>query len=417
MDSETACACDWCIALDRGRLRLGAPSYRSGYHSDRARAGVRRIFADHKRLVRAQRNHLWAVGVGQRLRGWLRGLPEGEGLVLLLAFAVAIACISPFPDGANGARWALLSLIPFIARPSWPALAIPATAAISLAWSPDPLTGLDLAWHFTVLALIAVAAPADLSRVWWALGLGMAVNSVFVALQLAGFEPVSHRDGIFGAGLFFNRNTENNAAVLAVVALATLRDWRAWVLAPWVSLPLFAPPVSRTGLISLAAVGAAGIAHRHRWLALPGMVAVVILLLWLVGAGNRLGGNFQRIDTWTEATANLTFWGHGLGSFRHEFPGMEFAHNDALQIAYELGPLWVVVCAALVCYILWISAPGPRLVLVAFLVEGLFDFALYQPVSGMVAALCVGAALRGRTDLRRRISDRQLVDRTSQIVA
>src|SRR5262249_54357301 len=156
-------------------------------------------------------------------------------------------------------RWALMSLAPFFALSQGariPAIAWPVLAymAASLAWSPDPWAGADLVWHFTVLLIIAMIAPADLSRVYWAIGLGLAINTAVGMLQLEGYERVAPV-GLEATGLFFNRNQQNCFIAMALVGLLALRDWRAVTLAIFVAIPLLTPPVSRGPMVALAAAG------------------------------------------------------------------------------------------------------------------------------------------------------------------
>lgn len=328
-----------------------------------------------------------------------------EGLVVLLAFLVACACISPFPDGAIGVRWAVLSVgvptLVIVSRTQVPWIVI-AALALPLAWSPDPIGGVELWWSFVLLALVAAAGPTDLTRVYWAIGCGLAVNSAFAALQWIGFEPVDHVGGWTVSGLFFNKAQQNNFIALAVIGLLSLRDWRAYLLAAWCAFPMFAPTLSRGPLVALGMVGLVLLWRRSRGLAAAAACAAVLAVLWMIGQPGRLTSNADRLVTWIDAGQNLTAFGHGLGSFRWAYPEMEFAHNDGLQIAYELGIPGLIAFGSLICISLRAASHTERLILMAFLVEGLFGFPLYWPTTGFLAALCVGSALR-RHELRRSV--------------
>lgn len=332
---------------------------------------------------------------------------EAEKLVLALAFLLPIACISPLPDGAGAPRWALLCLVPFFAKIDGFSSKIGIFplffAGFSLVWSPDPVYGSMLAFHFVLLALVIMLAPKNLTQIVWAMGFGLALNAVVVAIQLAGFQPVKHVDGQPYAGLFFNRNQQNDLTAMVIVGLLCLRGWRALLLAAWISLPLWAPPVGRTPLVALAVAGAFAL---PRWWRIAALVGAGLAFFILAADPARITSGLQRLDTWTDAAGNLTILGHGLGSFRWAYPEMEWAHNDFLQISYELGLVGAAVIAALV----WIAVRAPlmpRLVLIVFLVEGLFDFPLYWPTTGFMAALCLGAALLARAELRDGVSVRE----------
>jgi hypothetical protein len=96
----------------------------------------------------------------------------------------------------------------------------------------------------------------------------------------------------------------------------------------------------------------------------------------------------------------FSFFGQGLGSFYHLYSWFEHAHNDLLQVTYETGFLGILLFLGFMAYCLW-SGPLPeRLVLLAFLVEGLFDFPLYMPSTSFLAALAAGSILRSRDPVR-----------------
>jgi hypothetical protein len=67
------------------------------------------------------------------------------------------------------------------------------------------------------------------------------------------------------------------------------------------------------------------------------------------------------------------------------------AHNDTLQMVYELGP-GALFFLGLEAYALYLARETERLVLIAFFVEGLTEFPLYMPVTGLIAALAIGHA-------------------------
>lgn len=332
---------------------------------------------------------------------------EAERLVVLLAFGVPVACISPFPDGATGTRWALLSIcvpVLFCIAPQVRNVtyAVMAYMAASLLWSPDPVAGLDLWWHFALIAMLVAIAPRDMTRIYWAMGLGLAVNSFVVLLQLMGFEPVTYMQ--IGSGLFFNKNQQNCVVAMVFLALISMDNWKASILASWVVLPLFAVGLSRTAAIALAVAGAFALKGWLRWIALAGGA---LLLLVLAGWAGRVDSNLQRIDTWLEATEHLSLLGNGLGSFRFAYPVMEHAHNDLLQISYELGFVGALGFVALGLFLIGGTRGAERLILIAFAVEGLFDFPLYQPATAFLAALCAGAVLRRGDWLRRLFAGRE----------
>ena len=330
----------------------------------------------------------------------------------LLAFAVTVACISPFPDGAMAPRWAILSLSPLIALRMGDTLAPVSIIAIlylalTLLWSPDRFMGAYLLWHFIVLAVIVSRETRDLESVFWAIGLGLAINTVFVIMQIDGLNPVNGTPGLASPGLFFNRNQQNCFVALAIVGLLSIRDWRAFCLAIFVSLPLWTSPIQRAPLIGLAAAGA--FLFIRRWpLMLPACVILIVGMVFnLVSEPARFTGVLMRVETWARMSEGLTFFGHGIGSFYWASPFMEYAHNDLLQIAYEFGVPGFLAALAFLCYCLVSGPIVPRLILVVFAVEGLFDFPLYQPASAFLAAMAAGHIIHARARLRRPFPDSQ----------
>jgi len=108
-----------------------------------------------------------------------------------------------------------------------------------------------------------------------------------------------------------------------------------------------------------------------------------------------------RLGTWYDAMHGFTVLGRGLGSFIVEFPRFqqyssplslrwENAHNDIVQILFELGIGGFVLIALFAIRLAQAERRPEFYALVVFLVEGLFGFPLYQPVTGGLAAVCAG---------------------------
>lgn len=274
----------------------------------------------------------------------------------------------------------------------WPCLLL-LYAAGSLAWSPDPMVGLGLWWQFALLFTVAWLAPDDMRPVYFAIGCGLAINSVVVAFQIEGFQPINHVAGQVASGLFFNKNYQNLFVALGVIGLLSTRQFLLAVIA---ALPLPILPLSRDPIVALAAAGAGAL---RGWWRVAAIAGGAVLLVALVGYSGRVLANVQRLQTWADAASHLSVFGHGLGSFRWAYPEMEYAHNDALQIAYELGIPGLVAGVSGSAYILWSGPSAERMIVLAFLVEGLFDFPLYQPATGFLAALAAGHVVRARCGL------------------
>jgi len=107
------------------------------------------------------------------------------------------------------------------------------------------------------------------------------------------------------------------------------------------------------------------------------------------------------MDIWSWTVANLSWFGWGVGNYITVFPVMEFAHNEPLHFAFELGLgsvfLWLVFAWALPGS----RAPAERAMLVAVLAEGMVGFPLHHAATAFVAAACAGhlASLRRRASI------------------
>lgn len=363
-----------------------------------------RLFAAHKGLVHRSS---WIFA------GRLPSL-SAEGLVAVLAFGMAAGFLPFLPDGAIGTRWAILCAAPFIALASgaripptvWVALGY---LAVTLAWSPDRWHGADLLWHFVLLSMVATLAPANLDGIFWALGLGLAINSAAVMFQIDG--TVTWTEVRPDSGLFFNRNQQNAIIALATIGLLSIRDWRAWMLALFDFIPMFTTPIQRGPFVALACAGAFLICRRYKFLIPAFAILIAGMVVHLMQADDRTNAIIARLSTWISVAMHTTPLGNGLGSLRWAYPEMEYAHNDALQVAYELGFPGLFCFLGVLCYIITRGSLVPRLVLIAFAVEGLFDFPLYQPATGFLAAVCAGHLLRARQPVRWSVAVRERFDR------
>lgn len=334
-------------------------------------------------------------------------------MAFVLGFLVTVGYL-PLPDGAHAGRWAALSiLVPLLLfvrqfRGILFPFLFPIMMAASLAWSPTPWTGLDQLWHFALAAAVVAIAP-PLEAVLLGAGAGLAVNAAVALAQAAGFSPVEAATG--NAGLFMNSNAQAEAIVLVVVGLAgqirTNADLSAFVrlcaFAGVISVPLALPPLPRGALVALAVAATLALPRLYRIaaFALAGLLAFILI------TPERVPAVAARAGLWLDVAERLTFWGQGLGGFAYFFPYWQYAHNDAIQIAHDLGVPGLVAFASVVAFCLWRGTGSARAVLVAFVVEGAFSFPLYQPTTLFLAACAVGSILGRRPDLRGDLAHRE----------
>lgn len=331
-------------------------------------------------------------------------------------FVLTVLYIPFLADAAVAPRWAWLSvgaplLLVFHARGEGVTLGhalglvFLALAAASLAWTPVPTReGADAAWQLAVLAGVwLLGNRLDLRPAWDGAGLGFAINSAIVAVQWSGHPILAQITA--PAGLFLNKNW---GAEPAAIVLAALLGHRRWWLAAAV-----APTVLLGGGWAAWGGSAAGMA-----LALRGRARVAVLAAVLLAAGGILAlaphqgaGLAARTAIWSDTAEALTPAGNGLGSFYLLFPRHaprfdttierpEHAHNDYLEVAYELGPLGLVLLLALLAYGLASDRRPERAALATVGIIACASFPLHQPVAGALAALACGHLCADRSGLR-----------------
>jgi hypothetical protein len=323
----------------------------------------------------------------------------------LIAFAVTLLYVHA-PGGFTVPRWALLAIvIPFFwyFRPSkwtsahsWGLLFL-AYCALSLTWTFSAGDGYVQLGRFILLALIflAGAGTRDLKWVWVGGAFGVAANSVLITGQVyAGWDFVPQAAA--PAGTFFNKNIAAETAAIVAVGVLGVPRWRWLALG---ALPAIWLCQTRGIWAALAVAGIVLIWQHYRRL------WVLAVLGGLCGAAGvyALGwshSGLQRLQVWQDTFAGLTVFGRGVGSFWATFPEHatridplalrpENAHNDFLQLIYEVGP------ASLAIIGLFVFAFQQRLraehyALIVFIVAGLVGFPLYMPATAFFAALALG---------------------------
>ena len=312
-----------------------------------------------------------------------------------------MAFVPWFPDAALGPRWVVLSLlIPFFigTRQSLSLLLIACTLSLGLIRSPVIWDGLYIYWHLLIFAACVLAAPVNMRPVYLGAGIGLALNGLLVAAQYwGGWYPFS--EPIPNSGLFSNKNV---GAEMAALVLVGLFGARLWGFVPFVAVPLVTQPLSRGAALAAGLAGVCAAWHRHRFATiLAGIVLIGVIyhLAEVQGWGRRVFNVELRLTLWAEMLPAMCWWGNGLGSFIWAYPWMERAHNDFLQVAYELGLPGALLFLAFFGYCLWSGPLTERLVILAFLVAGCFGFPLYIPGTVFIAGLAAGSILRHRVPL------------------
>lgn len=334
-------------------------------------------------------------------------------------FFLTILTLPFLPSGATVPRWAFLSIVcgVLICRInlSWPFLAFCAWLLL-MAWvAPVGYDAVFILWHFLLFAvLFCYAQGIDMKRVAIGAALGMAVNSGFVVGQVLGWNAIPQL--VPNSGLFYNHNMGSEAAAMILVLVV---GYRLWWLVPGLLPTLYYG--SRAPVLALGVAAGLALWRWSRFAALLTTLGVALFVVTIMAREGNYRGYFvsddlmQRVGVWQDLIPHLTVWGHGLGSFIVEYPlfqqhthslvlRFENAHNDFLQVAYELGLAGVLLIMVLLARMLAI-VPTPNgspawYAMVVFLVEACFGFPLYEPVSGALAACCAGVLFAGCDSLR-----------------
>jgi len=327
--------------------------------------------------------------------------------VAALFFLFTVIVLPGLPDGGETPRWVVLSIM-LPAMFLWRSLFPNATCLLLLVYlalmasvTPVWQEAAYIYWHFLLYVAAFYLFRNELKQAVIGGSLALTVNSCAAIAQLYGWAGIPELAA--NSGIFFNRNIASEAAAMLVVMAL---GYRMWWLVPGMLPTLYLG--SRAPIIAMGVAGLLALWRRAWWQAAAAVVAAGGMV---VAISPGLSTLEQRFGAWHDALHGLTFWGRGLGSFIVEFPlfqrstdplfwRFENAHNDALQVVFELG----LPGAVLLAMVIWRMATVPRSPawygLVVFMVEGCFGFPLYKPVTGILAACCAGIVLGGWNPLR-----------------
>jgi hypothetical protein len=334
--------------------------------------------------------------------------------MILLAF-LATALYWPRVEGAvTTPRWALLAIaVPWLLREQRSTAAHVAGgvfllwAGLTMAWNPAPLDGFGALLTLFVLACCFCLGTqlASLRPVIIGGAAALGISSVIAIAQYVGLHPILTQTVV--SGLFVNGNFMAEAAAMVLVAAVAERLW--WVL-PGV-LPALVLPFARGAAL---ACGVALIVHFRRsaflWSVVGGAVTATALYIAVKGGADIS----ERLTIWQSTLNGVTLFGHGIGSFWSVYPAYdlrgavtstpEFAHNEFLHVAFELGIVGLVLFVTF-CVTLAGPLDTARLVLIVVLVESLFEFPLHEPTTAFLGMVAAGCAVRNRFVLWRGAAD------------
>ena len=346
---------------------------------------------------------------------------------MILGFLLAIA-FDPYSwTGATSLRWALLAVaLPLLCSFASPnnfdltkllGIGFIAWAALSLTWSPNQWDA-----YGTFIQLIIVASAfvygnrvSSLRSIFTGLAIGVTVSAAILLSPTLQGQLSGSIVSVYPHGLWGNRNMMGEIAVLS--ALGCLAYGRYWFIPGLLPAIFYYKPEIMSGVPSRGAVGAlmAGICV---WLwprskVLSGLLAAALLIggTAALGFGNRFGPVYERIEVWQAVLHGVTLRGNGLGSlytlapyltdiFDTTMRRVDHAHNEFIEILFELGVIGAVTYIAIVVLAIRNANNESLTVLVGFLVISCVAFPWHIPANAFVGSLVLGHAVRSRMPLR-----------------
>lgn len=305
----------------------------------------------------------------------------------------------------------------------WSGVAFLALAVLSLLWAPVTLNAIGALLHLILLAGVFVVGAGGFGEdIFLGAAGGMAISSAICVWQWLFPDHVA--DPLGPSGLFFNRDFLAETALLVAIPFVWSQRW--WIVAAL--SPAILLPRDRAVFVAIGAVAILALWRFSRAAAIGAAVAASIAVV--VVTGIQFGKSHtiaDRVALWQDAAAGLTPLGRGIGQFYNTYPEHQthqpmtvrpdHAHNDWLEIAYELGPaglgaaLWFGWDAVAGRTARRIDAWGRRgailpesAVFLAFAVLALFSFPLHNAASSVLGVLAAGGVQRSRLDLRRLVA-------------
>lgn len=331
-------------------------------------------------------------------------------MLALLTFMVCVAYLPGIPSAASaprmwviamGAATLLMGVRRIRATPGhWLGVALIGYCAATTYWGFSTYDEVGAIAQLLFLAgVFCLGAEAKTLRPCYiALALGVSVSSVFAIAQTVGLEPIVTLPNAGAPGLFLNRDSQAELAAVSVIGLSGM-------ITPLLAGPLIVLMLvtSRGAFLGLAA-GFASWLYFQGYVRPRHLITMALAAALLVGLDSyfvpwRINSLDGRFEMWNWAAANMTWFGWGWGDFGTVFSAFDYAHNEFIQAAFELGVgsllLWAVFAYAL---------GGPlaieRSILIAILVEGVVGFPLHTPTTAFMAALVAGRLCGARYRVR-----------------
>lgn len=329
----------------------------------------------------------------------------------LLGFGLAAAFVpQAYADvnvGRSAVAWLCVALLVWLipsVRWSLSGGLLLGLALVSFAWAPEPLNALNGILQLGLLAGAFVVGRAGCAEnIFQGAAWGMIVNSALAIAQSLGWHPVMEVSTASPAGLFGNRDFMAEAALIVVIPLVWNRRWlMTAALMPALMLPLDRTVILAGGLVTALVV----------W-KLSRTVTIIAVSMACIGAAvvslspAKFHSAQDRIELWKDTFNGLTVMGRGVGQFYNTFPESaihqpierirsDHAHNDWLELAYELGIVGIVLGGIFAAGVLSGPTSWEKLAFLALCVMSCFAFPLHNPTTGILGLVAAGGVYRRR---------------------
>jgi hypothetical protein len=329
----------------------------------------------------------------------------------LLGFGLAVAFVPNAYADVNVGRWAvawlcialLIWIVPSV-RWSLCGGVLLVLALVSFAWAPEPLNAIN---GFLQLALLAAAfvvgRGVDTRDVFEGAAWGMIVNSGLAVCQFLGWHPVMEVSTASPAGLFGNRDFMAEAALLVIIPMVWQRRWFMGVAL----LPALLLPMDRSIVVAGGTVVAVAMWRVSRMVTVTALSGVFVLVTAATLSVEKSRSAMDRYFLWTDTVQGLTVMGRGIGQFYNTFPEAathqpterirsDHAHNDWLELTYELGIVGIVLAGIVSFGVLSGPTGWEKSVFLALCVMSCFAFPLHNPATAVLGLVAAGGVYRRR---------------------
>jgi O-antigen ligase len=347
-------------------------------------------------------------------------LPPSCAAALIGGLAILLV-VPGLREYATAAKWSFLAVSVALAvcfvevrmtKCHWIGLWLLVWATLTLLWAPVTVDALQgLAWLFVLAGAFVLGSAASSMAPLYTVA-GFALLPSLIGLFLVRFFglhiPLVNIDST--AGTFGNSNFAGEAA--ALIASSGLAATKLRKNIPnFIPLAVLGLSLCRGGLVGFGLMGAIRLWRVSRLSVVAlALIAAFALGLTLENAAKR-EAIVQRTLIWRDAFDGLTVLGRGVGQYRAVVPeyghrlsalslNTEHAHNDALEVAFELGLPGLVLLVWFFATAIRQGMAAERYVLGSALVAGLFGFPLFEPVTGFLIAVVAGHCARARVCLR-----------------